>query len=322
MYRALSALIVTLALATPALAQDEPPPLDTSKPIAEQATTQAVWFGQTTWGKVLIVLIVGLTALRIYTAWRLRLERAQQGDVVEGPGRSYAERNLQKLIAHGQFEQAAELVLKLGKNGSGPAEDRLRELEAAELYLRAGRNILAAEVFVRRGRFLRGAEAYERAGRHPQAAELFERAGAYERAERCYLEAQNKPAIATMWAEAGDHEKAAEYFTEICRPREAAEHLEKMGRKADAVGAYIDAHALIVSAASREKAHGFEDAEAKDVLGRILALYDELGEADRYRYAGFVAKHAGADIAARPPRKPTKRRRRTIGHQTPSPIGA
>src|SRR5262249_18552376 len=161
---------VLFLLVTPVFAQDDdlqpgpPPPLDTSKPLHQEAGRHVAWFGRTAWGKILGVLVVGLGALRFYSPRRVRFTRA----ALEGRGgaraRRFAEQRVRALLAYRKYEEAAELVLVMGQAGwSGPPNDRTRVVEAAELFMRGGRNVRAAELLVEKGKFLRAAEAYERA---------------------------------------------------------------------------------------------------------------------------------------------------------------
>jgi tetratricopeptide (TPR) repeat protein len=294
---AAATLLVGLILAaTPALAQEPgddvstPPPLDSQKPLAQEAHRHVVWFGGTVWGKVLIVLTGGLFALRGHHYFREKVKR----DGLAGRGgrlaRRYAEEHLRTLLAHRQFEEAADFVLVLGAANEGPATDRARELEAAELYLKAGRNQKAADLLIKKGRFLRAGEAYEKGGKHELAAEYFIRAGELLRAEKNFLALNDKVACARMWAKAGDSSRAAAYFTETSAPREAGEELEKLGLVTEAVAHYAEAFSQLAANPALASNVG-QDPEAQDLFTRVCRLYPKLAPQDRDRFAPLLLKH-------------------------------
>ena len=262
-----------------------------------------VWFWHQWYGKVVVGLLFVSLVLRIYYAFRARADRAARQGGGGVMGDYFAQKQLEKLLQAARFEEAAEHVLKMGAGGKGPPGDTHREIEAAELFLKARRFGRAAEIFVKRGRLKRAAEAYERAQSFDLAAELYEKSQDYERAEHNYLTAKNKPAVARMWAQSGNHQKAAAYFIEIGRPRDAAEHLEKLGKKAEATERYVEALSLLtVGGATRDKVlrTGERDigveAESKELFAKICKLYDETKDWDRY--STFLIKHDRPDAAA------------------------
>lgn len=264
--------------------------------------TTFLWFVRQWYGKVVLALVAISIFLRVFYALRARAERAASRGGGGVMGDFFAQKQLEKLLQAAQFEQAADHVLRMGASGKGPASDPLREIEAAELFLKARRFGRAAEIFVKKGRLKRAAEAYERAQSFDLAAELYEKAQDYERAEHNYLQAKNKPAVARMWSQAQNHQKAAAYFAEIARPKDAAEHLEKLGKKTEATEKYVEALSLLTTGASRDKPlrPGERDigveAESKELFARICKLYDETK--DWEKYAAFLLKHDRPDAAA------------------------
>ncbi len=262
----------------------------------------AGWFWRQWYGKVVVVLVGASVALRVFYALRSNAEQAAARGGGGVMGDYFARKQLDSLLQGAKFEDAAEHVLKMGANGKGPPGDPQREIEAAELFLKARRFGRAAEIFVKKGRLKRAAEAYERAQSSDLAAELYEKAQYYERAELMYLQAKNMPAVARMWSNAGNHQKAAAYFTEIARPKEAGEHLEKLGKKAEACEKYVEAFSLLTTGASRDKQlrPGERDigveAESKELFAKICKLYDEAKDWDRY--AAFLLKQGRPDAAA------------------------
>ena len=105
-----------------------------------------------------------------------------------------------------------------------------------------------------------------------------------------------------MWSAAGNHAKAAAYFAEIARPKEAGEHLEKLGKKSEAIDKYVEALSLLTTGASRDKQlrPGERDigveAESKELFAKICKLFDEQKDWDRY--AKFLLKQERPDAAA------------------------
>lgn len=260
------------------------------------------WFWRQWYGKVVVALVGASVVLRVFYALRANAEHAAARGGGGMMGDFFAQKQLEKLLQGAKFEDAAEHVLRMGAAGKGPANDPQREIEAAELFLKARRFGRAAEIFVKKGRMKRAAEAYERAQSFDLSAELYEKAQDYERAEHMYLQAKNKPAVARMWSTAGNHAKAAAYFTEIARPKEAGEHLEKLGKKAEAIDKYVEALSLLTTGASRDKQlrPGERDigveAESKDLFAKICKLFDEAK--DWERYAAFLIKQGRPDAAA------------------------
>jgi tetratricopeptide (TPR) repeat protein len=298
------------------LAQDDgakaapppPPPVDHGTSIRWDEVKALV---ETPVGKGIIAAVVVLTLIRIVYGFREMAKQAARSGGQGMFGKYYAQKELESLMKSGRFEEAAELVLTMGQNGPSPPGDPGRELEAAELFLKAKRFQRAAEIFVRKGKPKRGAEAYERAQQNDLAAELFEKAGDLARAEENYLKAKNKAAVARMWSAAGNSAKAATYFTELSRPRDAAEHLEKLGKKSEALTKYCEAFQMLASSASPDKDRGARgervlgvDTESKELFSKICALYDELKDVDGY--AQFLIKHERADAAAEIYRKAGK----------------
>jgi len=276
-----------------------PKPSDTTWDVVRDGAS-FVW--KRWYGKVVVGLIILSVILRVYFALRSRAENvaARGGGGVMGD--FFAQKQLEKLLQAAKFEDAAEHVLLMGASGKGPSGDPQREIEAAELFLKARRFGRAAEIFVKKNRLKRAAEAYERAQSFDLAAELYEKAQDYERAEHMYLQAKNKPAVARMWSAAGNHAKAAAYFTEIARPKEAGEHLEKLGKKLEAIDRYVEALSLLTTGASRDKAlrAGERDigieAESKELFNKICALFNDAK--DWERYAAFLMKQERPDAAA------------------------
>jgi tetratricopeptide (TPR) repeat protein len=252
----------------------------------------------------LVVLgLLGLSLfLRVFFGLRARAEKAAAAGGGGLMGDYFAQKQLEKLLQAAKFEDAAEHVLKMGASGKGPPQDPNREIEAAELFLKARRFGRAAEIFVAKGKVKRAAEAYERAQTFDVAAELYEKAQDYERAEHNFLQAKNKPSVARMWAQAGNHQKAAAYFAEIGRPKEAGEHLEKLGKKSEAIDRYVEAFSLLTVGASRDRTlrAGERDlgveSESKDLFARICRLFDETK--DWERYTAFLLKQERPDAAA------------------------
>jgi len=295
-----------------AIAQDTQPPTDLppTKPTDTRwdvARDTGIWFWRQWYGKVVLGLVVLSVIARTYYGFRSSAERAAARGGGGMMGDFFAQKQLEKLLQGAKFEEAADHVLKMGQSGKGPQADPNREIEAAELFLKARRFGRAAEIFVKKNRLKRAAEAYERAQSFDLSAELYEKAQDYERAEHMYLQAKNKPAVARMWGQSGNHQKAASYFTEIGRPRDAADHLEKLGKKAEAVEKYVEALSLLTVGASRDKLlrPGERDigveAESKELFAKICKLYDEVK--DWEHYTAFLIKHDRPDAAAEVYRK-------------------
>jgi tetratricopeptide (TPR) repeat protein len=296
---------LVLLAASLAVAQDDPhvlPPVKPTDTHWDTVRNTFRWLWHQWYGKVIFGLIVVSLALRIYYAFRSRAERAAHQGGGGMMGDYFAQKQLDKLLQAARFEEAAEHVMKMGAGGKGPPNDQHREIEAAELFLKARRFGRAAEIFVKHRRLKRAAEAYERAQSFDLAAELYEKSQDFERAEHNYLTAKNKPAVARMWAESGNHQKAAAYFIEIGRPRDAAEHLEKIGKKAEACERYVEALSLLSVGATRDKVlHAGErdigvEAESKELFTRICKLYEETK--DWEKYSAFLIKHQRPDAAA------------------------
>ncbi|MEZ0228011.1 MAG: tetratricopeptide repeat protein [Planctomycetota bacterium] len=266
-----------------------------------------MWFWRQWYGKVVVILVGVSVFLRVFYAVRSNAQQAAARGGGGLMGDYFAQKQLETLLQGAKFEDAAEHVLRMGAGGKGQSSDPNREIEAAELFLKARRFGRAAEIFVKKGRLKRAAEAYERAQSFDLAAELYEKAQDYERAEHMYLQAKNKPAVARMWSTAGNHQKAAAYFTEIARPKEAGEHLEKLGKKVEACEKYVEALSLLTTGASRDKQlrAGERDigveAESKELFAKICKLYDEAKDWDRY--AAFLMKQGRPDAAAEVYRK-------------------
>lgn len=277
----------------------QPKPADTTWDVVRD---NVGWFWRQWYGKVVVGLVGLSICLRVYYGLRANAQKAAARGGGGLMGDFFAQKQLEKLLQSAQFEDAAEHVLKMGASGKGPAGDPTREIEAADLFLKARRFGRAAEIFVKKGRLKRAAEAYERAQSFDLAAELYEKAQDYERAEHNYLQAKNKPAVARMWSAAGNHAKAAAYFTEIARPKEAGEHLEKLGKKSEAIDKFVEALSLLTTGASRDKAlrPGERDigveAESKELFAKICKLFDEAKDWDRY--AKFLLKQERPDAAA------------------------
>jgi tetratricopeptide (TPR) repeat protein len=257
----------------PFLAQGEPVTVG-------QAIDNMIAILETPPGKVIIVLTVGLVALRIYYA--IRKAVSVRADERLGPPRGFlsgyfAQMRLDKLVKARRYEEAADL-LQAWQPG--------RAIEAAELYIKAKKYVRAAAILVANNRLRRAAETYVRAGSFDLAAELFERAEDLSSAEDNYLRAGNKLAAARMLAKAGKPEKAARYFADAERPREAAEQLEKAGKTREAVEKYVEALALLERAGSFDRgAHPRErmmggNRMLDQLCDKILALYEKLGDSE------------------------------------------
>lgn len=296
-----------------ALAQDDSPP---ASPVPVLPNGEVPWDQAlkrdvknllgTPAGKVILLLIVLLTLVRVFFALRERGKRAAHAGGRGLLGKFFAHRELETLTKAGRFDEAGELVLTIAASEPGPPADPTRELEAAELFLKAKRFQRAAEIFARKGKGRRAAEAYERAQLPELAAELYEKAGERERAEEQYLKAKNKPAVARMWAAAGDAAKASRYFLELSRPRDAAEQLEKLGDKAGALKHYVEAFQMLSASATPDRVTHGEirvpgerilgvDTESKELFSRICRLYEETQSWDEY--ARFLVQQGRTDAA-------------------------
>ena len=156
---------------------------------------------------------------------------------------------------------------------------------AAPLLLKARLPLEAADCFMKLGREQRAAELYFQGGRYRQAALLFRKQGNDEMLFRCYRRLGDRHAIAVLHEKRGEIRKAIEsfalYAAESSKNREKllASISEPTGRKAhlraairysalsmpnEAAGAFLEAGEQELAAAGMEKAGDF--ARLADIL--------------------------------------------------------
>ncbi|HLX09286.1 MAG TPA: serine/threonine-protein kinase [Thermoanaerobaculia bacterium] len=169
---------------------------------------------------------------------------AQTGRLLEQAGEH--EQAVNAYLAAGEAEQAVRLL------GSQPGIDRRL---AAEVYLRCGQPLAAAQILAALGLSRESAEAYEAGGDWGRAGSRWEAAGDSDRAAhaylrgartrdagRCFATAGKPNLAAAAYAKAGDHEAAA------------AQHL-RAGQPVAAAGELLAAHAAQAAQAA-QAAHG------------------------------------------------------------------
>jgi len=171
--------------------------------------------------------IVGLFVLYKKFAPQLRIRMPSVGlapkDMLERMlGSAFSERKLQKSI---QREKKLGNFLVAGKM----LEDAGRQALAAELYIEGGENFAAALTLEKLGRLERAAELYMQAGDHKKAAKVLVDAGKPGKAAVLFMEKGNTLDAARLFGQAGEWGRAADLYAKSGYPLAAAEAYEKKG---------------------------------------------------------------------------------------------
>jgi hypothetical protein len=167
---------------------------------------------------------------------------AQTGRLLEQAGQP--EQAINAYLAADEIDQAVRLL------GSHPGIDRRL---AAEVYLRAGQPLAAANLLAALGLSRESAEAYEAGGDWSRAASRWEAGGDLDRAAhaylragrtrdagRCFAAAGKAHLAAASYAKAGDHPAAAAQFQKAGQPVAAAGELVAAGDKSAAAKLLLD----------------------------------------------------------------------------------
>jgi tetratricopeptide (TPR) repeat protein len=223
------------------------------------------------------------------------LERNQPARALPLFERAGAKQKLARaLLMTKQPARAAVVYAELGRHAEAAHHFQNAGLwrEAGdELLLAGGAELEAAELFERAGDLERAAQLHQRLGDAESASRLFARAGLGIAAAESLLEARGrKPRwlkrAAELYESASEWDPAAACYSEAGEPRLAAELFEKIGRHAQAAEAYERAGVFERAAACHERAG--QRAEAR-------ACFERAG--DRMR-AAEMALEEGNHLAA------------------------
>jgi Protein kinase domain len=167
---------------------------------------------------------------------------AQTARLLEQAGQH--EQAMTAYLAAGEMDEAVRLL------GSQPGIDRRL---AAEVYLKSGQPLAAANVLANLGLAREAAEAYEAGGDWSRAGSRWEAGGDIERAAhaylraarirdagRCFAAAGKTQLAAASYAKAGDHAAAAVQFLKAGQPVAAAGELLAGGDKSGAAKLLLD----------------------------------------------------------------------------------
>jgi serine/threonine-protein kinase len=167
---------------------------------------------------------------------------AQTGRLLEQAGQH--EQAMTAYLAAGEIDEAVRLL------GSQPSIDRRL---AAEVYLKSGQPLAAANVLANLGLAREAAEAYEAGGDWSRAGSRWEAGGDLDRAAhaylraartrdagRCFAAAGKTQLAAASYAKAGDHAAAAAQFVKAGQPVAAAGELVAGGDKSAAAKLLLD----------------------------------------------------------------------------------
>jgi tetratricopeptide (TPR) repeat protein len=221
----------------------------------------------------------------------LRYQMRQYAEAAELLGRAFGRLKVAQgsdpspVLTTALVRRCAEAFVKAGQPGRAAAvlRDHGLEVEAAEIYCRAGEWDVGLGLLLRHHEFDRAARLCQELGREAElhivlgeralveeraadAGREFETAGLLWRAGEMYQRDGEYAKAAEMYARHGDDERAAEMYIAAGNPAQAARELERMGKRAEAAQYYQ------LAGVPREAARVLQEIE--DFFGAAKLLLD------------------------------------------------
>ncbi len=195
-------------------------------------------------------------------AWLVRRRHHREAQPIGG------EKDVQKLVARGELEQAADLLA-----------ERQQFARAAPLYEKAGAKAKLARALLQAKQPARAARVYTEMGRHAEAAHYFEASGAWREAGEALLSLGDERAAAELLERGGELERAARIHVRLGDPESAAWLFGRAGLGVEAAEALLEARG-----------------RKPRILHRAAELYESAGDFERA--AGAFAEAAEPRRAA------------------------